>query len=91
LKGDGLPPQPQLTSHAHRTQEGGSHLLEGLLLLRRQGRQPQLGACALPILHLDGICALEWRATELFSNKLKVSLMCSQKPHLSGLNVGLLF
>jgi hypothetical protein len=56
LQGDGLPFQPWLSSCA---QEMHSHLLEGLLLLGRQGRQPQLGACALSIFHLDGFCALK--------------------------------
>lgn len=56
LKGNGLPHQSWLSNCA---QEVHSHLLEGLLLLGRQGRQSQLGACALPVLHLDRICALE--------------------------------
>lgn len=40
-QGDSLPHQPWLSSCAQEVQ---SHLLEGLLLLRRQRRQPQLGA-----------------------------------------------
>lgn len=35
-----------------------AHLLQGLLLLGRQGRQPQLCSRALSIFHLDGVCPL---------------------------------
>lgn len=54
----GLPPPPK-GSPATEPQEGHAHLLEGLLLLRRQGRQSQLRGCALPVLHLDGVCPLQ--------------------------------
>lgn len=53
----GLPP-PNQRLPAPAPREVHSHLLEGLLLLGRQGRQPQLCGCALPVLHLHGVCPL---------------------------------
>lgn len=36
-----------------------THLLQSLLLLRRERRQPQLGCRALPIFHFDRLCSLQ--------------------------------
>lgn len=62
-------------------QEVHSHLLEGLLLLGRQRRQSQLRGCALPVLHLDGVCPLVVVSRGVIKNKLKTSLIWPQEPH----------
>lgn len=56
-RGDGTP-SSQPAAPGPSAWEVHSHLLEGLLLLGRQGRQPQLCGCALPVLHLHGVCPL---------------------------------
>lgn len=68
-----LPTAPSTTTHT-TPREVHSHLLEGLLLLRRQRRQSQLRGCALPVLHLDGVCPLAVGSRGLIKDTLETSL-----------------
>lgn len=80
LRGDGPSPASGFPLPQRPGQDTRSHLLEGLLLLRRQGRQSQLCGCALPVLHLDGVCPLVMGSREGIKDKFKTSLTRPQEP-----------